>query len=258
MPEVSHDTTARESGLRLRAAIRALLSPGIWLVLAVQTALVFSMRDMPADASTMASALAIFLTATALTLFYYLQAGAFHALTLGRETLAVMETVRAGRVVFAAFVWLTLKAGLLLAAVINVLIVVVLLLTGQDIKVIMNALSPFFSPVVGILTFTFVYWLPFVFVRREFHLLPSLKAALQIGWDRRSDSAFLAVLVLVPSLVSGWLPSDTPLLVDLLISVVSGIMGWIAYIYCIEVLREQPPQVGSANSPVSGTDTDSQ
>lgn len=44
MPEVSHDTTARESGLRLRATVRALLSPGIWLLLAVQLALVFTLR----------------------------------------------------------------------------------------------------------------------------------------------------------------------------------------------------------------------
>ena len=250
MPDVSHDTTARESGLRLRATVRALLSPGIWLLLAVQIVLVFTMRwSVPADAAPLTSALAIFLMATALMLFYYLQAGAFHALTQGRETLTVAEVVRAGRVVFAAFVWLTLKAGLLLAAVMNVLIFAALLLTGHDIKVIMNALSPFFGPAVGILTFVFVYWLPFVFVRREFHLLPSLKAALQIAWDRLSDSAFLAFLVLVPVLVSGWLPSETPLLFDLLVSVVSGVMGWIAYIYCIEVLREQPPQAGNANSP---------
>lgn len=249
MPEVSHDTKARESGLRLRAAIRALLSPGIWLLLSVQLALVVTMRwSVPSEASPLTSALAIFLTATVLMLFYYLQAGAFHALTQGRETLTVAEIVRAGRVVFAAFVWLALKAGLLLAAVMNVLIFMTLLLTGQDIKAIMNALSPFFGPVVGILTFVFVYWLPFVFVRREFRLLPSLKAALQIAWDRLSDSAFLALLVLAPVLVSGWLPSDTPLMFDLLVSVVSGVMGWIAYIYCIEVLREQPPQAGSANS----------
>ncbi len=250
MPEVSHDDTARESGLRLRAAIRALLSPGIWLLLSVQLALVFTMRwSVPADATPLTSALAIFLTAAALMLFYYLQAGAFHALTQGRETLTVAEVVRAGRVVFAAFVWLTLKAGLLLAAVMNVLIFAALLLTGQDIKTVMNTLSPFFGPVVGILTFVFVYWLPFVFVRREFHLFPSLKATLQIAWDRLSDSAFLAFLVLVPVLVSGLLPSDTPLLFDLLVSVVSGVMGWIAYIYCIEVLREQPPRAGGANSP---------
>jgi hypothetical protein len=249
MPEVSHDTPARESGLRLRAAIRALLSPGIWLLLCAQLALIVTMHwSMPADASP-PSAPVILLTATVLMLFYYLQAGAFQALTQGRETLTVVEVVRAGRAVFAAFVWLALKAGLLLAAVMNVLIVVAMLVTGYDIKLLMNALSPFFSPVVGILTLVFVYWLPFVFVRREFHLLPSLKAALRIAWDRLSDSAFLAVLVLVPSLVSGWLPPDTPLLFDLLISLVSGIMGWIAYIYCIEVLQEQPPQVGSANSP---------
>jgi hypothetical protein len=249
MPEVSHDTTARESGLRLRAAIRALLSPGIWLLLCVQLALIVTMHwSMSADASP-PSAPVIFLMATVLMLFYYLQAGAFQALTQSRETLTMVEVVRAGRAVFAAFVWLALKAGLLLAAVMNVLIVVGLLVTGYDLKALMNALAPFSSPVIGILTFVFVYWLPFVFVRREFHLLPSLKAALQIAWDRRYDSAFLAVLVLVPSLVSGWLPPDTPLLFDLLISLVSGVMGWIAYIYCIEVLREQPPQVGSTNSP---------
>ncbi len=248
MPEVSHDTTARESGLRLRAAVRALLSSGIWLLLCVQLALVFAMRwSVPADASPLTSALAVFLTAAALMLFYYLQAGAFHALTQGRETLTVTEVMRAGRVVFAAFVWLTLKAALLLAVVMNVLIFAALLLTGQDIKAVMNALSPFFGPVVGILSFVFVYWLPFVFVRREFHLLPSLRAALRIAWDRLSDSAFLAFLVLLPVLVSGMLPSDTPLPFDLLVSAVSGFMGWIAYIYCIEVLQQHRQERGETS-----------
>ena len=253
MPDVPHDTTARESGLRLRATVRALLSPGIWLLLFVQLALVLTLRwSAPADASPLTSALAILLTATALMLFYYLQAGTFHALTQSREILSVTEIMRAGRVVFTAFVWLALKAGLLLAAVMNVLIFVGLLLTGQDlhdIKTLMNALAPFFSPVVGLLTLVFVYWLPFVFMRREFHLLPSLKAALRIARNRVSDFVFLGFLVLVPALVSGWLPSDTPLLADLLLSVVSGVMGWIAYIYCIEVLREQAPQADGVNSP---------
>lgn len=249
MPEVSHDTTVRASGLRLRAAIRALLSPGIWLLLCVQLALIVTMHwSMPADDSPLSTP-AIFLMATVLMLFYYLQAGAFQALTQSRETLTLVEVARAGWAVFTAFVWLALKAGLLLAAVMNVLIIVAMLVTGYDIKALMNAIAPFFSPVVGILTFVFVYWLPFVFVRREFHLLPSLKAALRIAWDRRSDSAFLAVLVLVPSLVTGWLPPDTPLLFDLLLSLVSGVMGWIAYIYCIEILRAQAPPAAGANAP---------
>jgi len=249
MPEVSHDTTARESGLRLRAAIRTLLSPGIWLLQFVQIALVLGLRwKVPAGASPLTSALAILLTATALMLFYYLQVGAFQALTQGRETLTISEVARSGRVVFAAFMWLVLKAGLLLVAVVNVLVVGVLLVTGYDMKTFMSGLSPFFNPMVGITALVFVYWLPFVFVRREFRLIPSLKAALQIAWDRKSASAFLASLVLVPALVSGWLPTDTPLPVDLLVSVVSGVMGWIAYIYCIEVLQEHAPQAGSTIS----------
>jgi len=250
MPEVTHDTTTRESGLRLRAAIRVLLSPGIWLLLSVQIALIFILHwKVSAGASPLTSVLVIIVTATALMLFYYLQVGAFHALTQSRETLTVAEVMRSGRVVFAAFVWLALKAGLLLMAVMNVLIVIVMLVTGYDIKTFMNALSPFFSPMIGIMALIFVYWLPFVFVRREFRLLPSLKAALQIGRERRSDLGFLALLVLVPALVSGWLPADTPLPVDLLLSLASGIMGWIAYIYCIEVLRERAPQARGANSP---------
>ena len=246
---MSSDNAVRETGLRLRATLRALLSPGIWLVLAVQLALVFAMHGkVPDEDSPLASTLAIFLIATALMLFYYLQAGAFHALTLTRETLTVTDTLRAGRPVFAAFVWLTLKAGLLLALIMYVLIFLVILLTGYDLKTITGALTPYFAIVLGVLAFVFVYWLPFVFVRLEFHLFPSLKAALQIAWNRLSRSAFLALLVLVPVVVSGLLPGDTALWIDLLLSLVGGAMRWIAYIYCIEVLQAQAPPPGSGTS----------
>lgn len=234
---MSSDNAARETGLRLRATLRALLSPGIWLVLAVQMALAFAMHgQLPADDASLASTLTILLIATALMLFYYLQAGAFHGLTLSRETLAVTDVVRAGKAVFAAFVWLTLKAGLLLALVMNVLIFLAMLLTGYEIKAITGALTPRFGIALGVLSFVFVYWLPFVFARREFRLFPSLKAALQIAWNRLSRSLFLALLILGPVLVSYYLPGDVPLWVDLAISLVGGVMGWIAYIYCIEVL----------------------
>ena len=251
MPGVSHDSKTSESGLRLRSAIRALLSPGIWLVLSVQITLIFVMHwKVPAGAAPLTSALAILLTATILMFFYYLQVGAFHTLTQNRETLTVADVLRSGRVVFAAFVWLALKAGLLLLAVMNVLIVIVMLVTGYDIKTFMHVLSPFFGPLIGVVALVFVYWLPVVFVRREFRLLPSLRAALEIARRRVSDFGFLAVLVLLPALVSGWLPADTPLPVDLLLSMVSGIMGWIAYIYCVEVLRLQAPEDGGVNSSV--------
>src|SRR3989344_4829904 len=118
MQEVTRDIPLRSEGeLRLHAAIRAVLSPGIWFVLAAQIVLVFSMQwRVPAAAAPPASALVIFLTAPAL------------------------------------------------------------LLTGSDLKSLTQALSAFFGPATGALAFVFVYWLPFVFVQREFRLLPSLKA----------------------------------------------------------------------------------
>ena len=241
MQEVTRDVPARTEGeLRLHAAIRAVLSPGIWFVLAAQIALLFVLQwRAPADATPLVSTLAVFLTATALMLFFYLQAGAFHALTLGREALTVGEIMRAGQTVFASFVWLTLKAGLLFALVINVLVLVALMLTGSDFKSLLQALSAFFGPATGVLAFVFVYWLPYVFVQREFRLLPSLKASLQITWKRLPHSSFLVLLVLIPALAIGFIPVDSPILVDVLASAATGIMGWIAFIYCVDILRQR-------------------
>ncbi|MCR4302587.1 MAG: hypothetical protein NUV51_13380 [Sulfuricaulis sp.] len=242
MQEITRDTPSgqAEGALRLYAAIRALLSPGIWFVLAAQMALLFSLQwRMPADAAPLPSMLAVFLTATALTSFFYLQAGAFHALTLGREALSVTEVIRAGKSVFASFVWLTLKAGLLFAVTMNVLILVVLLLTGSDFKDLMQMLSSAFGPMTGLLGFVFVYWIPIVFVRREFRLLPSLKASLQVAWSRLAHATFLALLVLAPALATGFLPAKSPLMVDALASLISGLLGWIAYIYCVDILQQR-------------------
>ena len=242
MQEVSHTPVRTEGEFRLHAIIRALLSPGIWFVLGAQMLLLFALQwRAPVDAAPLVSTLAIFLTATALMLFFYLQAGAFHALTLGRDALPVGEIIRAGRTVFASFVWLTLKAGLLFALVINVLVFIALLLTGLDFKSLMQALAAFFSPVTGVLAFVFAYWLPFVFVRREFRLLPSLKAALQIARERLVHSTFLALMVLVPVLAAGLLPTDSPMWLDVLANVATGVMGWIAYIYCVDILRPRAP-----------------
>lgn len=251
MQEVTRDVPARTEGeLRLHAAIRAVLSPGIWFVLTAQIALLFVLQwRAPADATPLVSTLAVFLTATSLMLFFYLQAGAFYALTLGREALTVGEIMRAGQTVFASFVWLTLKAGLLFALVVNVLVLVALMLTGSDFKSLLQALSAFFGPATGVLAFVFVYWLPYVFVHREFRLLPSFKASLQIALKRLPHSVFLVLLVLIPAVAIGFIPVESPVLVDVLTSAATGIMGWIAYIYCTDILRP-PQQVAPGKIPV--------
>ena len=136
-------------------------------------------------------------------------------------------------------------AGLLLVVTMNVLLFVAVLITGLELKIIIGALTPFFGPAVGILAFVFVYWLPFVFLHQQFHLSPSLKAALRIARARLSHSTFPALLLLAPIVVSVLLPDRVPIVIDLLVNVVSGVMGWIAYIYCVEVLRDQQPNTGS-------------
>lgn len=240
MQEVSPTPARTEGEHRLHAMVRALLSPGIWIVLAVQMLLVFSLQwRVPEDAAPLVPTLAILLTATALMLFFYLQAGAFHALTLGREALTAGEVIHAGKTVFAAFVLLILKAGLLFAVVINIAVFAALLLTGSDIENLTQVISAYFGPITGVLAFVFVYWLPWVFVQREFRLLPSLRAALRVALSRLSHAFFPALMVLAPALAVGLLPADGPMLIDALVSLATGIMGWIAYIYCVDVLRQQ-------------------
>ncbi|MHB8536126.1 MAG: hypothetical protein ACYDBW_11865 [Sulfuricaulis sp.] len=235
-----------EGGRRLRAAVRTVLSPGIWLVLTSQFALAFSLHWRPAEtASAEASALPILLTTTLLLLFLYLQASAFQALARSREAVSAADVVRAGRAIFSAFIWLTLKAGLSLVLILNLLIYLSLLVSGHDFKSVIEAISPWLGPLVGILAFAFVYWLPFVFVRGEFRLLPSLKASLRIARARLSHAGFLVLLVLVPVVVSAFLPAKIPVLLDFAVSVVSGILGWMAYIYCVEAVQEFVPETRS-------------
>jgi len=228
-----------EGARRLHAIVRTALSRGIWLVLTAQLVLILSLQwRVPEGESPLLASFAIFLTALALMLFFYLQAGAFHALAQGRDALLVEEVLRGGKAVFSAFVWLTLKAGLLLMAVINVVTFFVVFVGGYDLKATAQWLTSVFGPMSGVLSFIFAYWLPWVFVRREFSLLPSLRAALKIAWTRLPQSAFLALMMLAPLLASLFLPADGPLWLDLAVTLVGGILGWVAYVYCVEVLQE--------------------
>lgn len=221
-----------EGGLRLHAAIRAIVSPGIWLVLAAQTGFMFFLQwRPPTDAMPVIS---MILGAGVLVLFFYLQAGAFYGLTLKREALSVREVFTAGMRVFGDFVWLTLKTGLLIALIMNILVLTALLLTGMDFKSLMQLLTPYLGLLTGVLAFIFVYWLPYVFVRREFRLLPSLKASLRLAWDRMASFAFLAPLVLLPVLAMEFLPAEANAL-QWAANLAGGILGWIAYIYCVDV-----------------------
>ncbi len=239
MPETASHYSEGER--RLHALVRTLLSPGIWMVLAGQMALVFSFQwSGPSETSPLVAALTTFLTAVALMLFFYLEAGAFHALTLSRDALSVGQVIRGAVPVFARFLWLTLKAGVLLVILLNLVFLLALLVTGYEPKALSQAFYHHFGPVAGVAAFVFAYWLPFVFARREFRLFVSLRGALQIARARLSHSLFLALLILAPMLLGALLPDDLPTPLTLAVNAFSGLLGWIAYVYCVETLQELP------------------
>ncbi|MGE5240557.1 MAG: hypothetical protein ACM3NI_02830 [Bacteroidota bacterium] len=250
MPETAPHYTEGER--RLHALVRTLLSPGVWMVLAAQIVLVFLFQSQaPAEPVPLVAALTTFLTAAALMLFFYLEAGAFHGLTLSREALSVGQVFRGAVPVFARFLWLTVKAGMLLVVLLNIVFLLAMLATGSEPKTLTAAFYRFISPVAGMAAFIFAYWLPFVFVRREFRLFVSLRAALRIARARLSRSVFLALLILVPMLLAGLLPDDLPAPLALAVNAFSGLLGWIAYVYCVETLQELPPAEHVATSPES-------
>jgi len=239
MPETPPQDT--EGARRLHALVRVLLSAGVWMVLGAQITLIFLFQwRAPSEASSTVTALTTLLIAMALMLFFYLEAGAFHALALARDTLSVAQVIRSGAAVFARFLWLTLKAGVLLAVALNLVFMLAIYVTGHEPKAITEAFYRFLDPVLGIAAFVFVYWLPFVFVRQEFRLFVSLRAALRIARERLSRSAFLALLILAPMLLAGLLPADVPLSLALAVNALSGLLGWVAYVYCVETLQELP------------------
>jgi len=45
---------------------------------------------------------------------------------------------------------------------------------------------------------------------------------------------------LTPVWAPALLPAESPALLDVLVSLIGGFMGWIAYIYCVEVLQALP------------------
>ncbi|MBI3546175.1 MAG: hypothetical protein HY081_06235 [Gammaproteobacteria bacterium] len=236
------DTTSvyTETEHRLHATVRVLLSPGIWLVLGSQIALLFSLQwRAPQNTTPVVSALTLLMTLFALMLFFYLQASAFYALTRDKNPLTIKVVVSAGKEIFAAFLLLTLKAGLLLMLILNVSLYIAMLITGHDLQTVVNAIAPF-GVSIGLLAFIFVYWLPYVFVHREFRLFTSLRRALKIAWTRLAHCGFLALLVIAPIVVSELLPAASPAWLDLSMSVLSGLLSWIAYLYCVQVLQQNP------------------
>jgi hypothetical protein len=229
-----------ENQRRLRAALRSLLSQGVWLTIVFelgisalpQTALLEELGSGKFAILGVLAAIAV-----------YLQAGTMLALARGRDIVVIPEVLLSGREVFPRFVWLMLKTGLLLLVVLNVALFA-LNVTGV-IAIEEKEAVPVFAAVVTMavvpLKYLLAYWLPWVFVRQDFRLLAGLQAALRAAWRRfRRAGIFLAVLLLLPGSVLVSLSREVPFLLLAASMLVTMALDWIAYTYCVEALREEP------------------
>jgi hypothetical protein len=229
-----------ENERRLRAALRSLLSHGVWLTIVFelgvsalpQTALLEELGSGKFAILGLLAAIAV-----------YLQAGTMLALARGRDVVAIPEVLLSGRAVFPRFVWLMLKTGLLFLVVLNVALFG-LNVTGV-IAIEDKEAVPVFMVVVTVATvplkYLLAYWLPWVFARQDFRLLVSLQAALRTAWRRFGRAGiFLAVLLLLPGSVLVSLSREVPFLLLAGIMLATMLLDWIAYAYCVEALREEP------------------
>lgn len=237
-----------EGERRLRALVRAFVSPGLWLVVGVQLVLQLALaRGLAGDEQAPVWLLAL----SGLVLgFAWLQTGAYRTLAHGRDRLSAADTLRAGRGRFARFLWLFVKLGLLAALLFNVAVFLFLSGSGMSPDALVRALAPFLGLLWAALGFLFVYWLPLVFVTDDFRLLATLRRALFTAWRRLPQSGFLAASILLPPALFTLLPGASPLWLLVPLAAGASLLGWAAYIYCAEWLRDAAGASPSPTEPV--------
>ena len=247
---MNQQPTPTESEQRVRAAVRVVLSPGVWLVIGLQVVFmtVRSQTILPLDdIGPTGLALATFGT---LLILIYLVSGTFRSFALGNSTVSIYETLSRGKEVFTSFLWLLVQLGLLAVVVGFVLLSLFSSsrsVDGTNTEQLIMEMAPYVRIIAMVVPFLLVYWFPVVFSTNDFRVFTTLRSALRIIWQRLWRSGFLAFLIFFP-LVAFWLlPDNSPLIVFLIVSAIGEVTGWIAYVYCVASLASNPSWVtGSA------------
>ena len=247
-----------ESERRLRAIVRAFLSPGVWLVVGAQFLAQFALRQGVPTGESGPDLPRTLLFSALMMGFVYLQAGAYHGLAKGSDRLTLREVATPGVALFARFLWLFLKLGVSAALVFNLFALALMSSAGVSPDALVRQLAPTLPMLLAVLGLAFVYWLPLVFVTDDFRLFATWRRALRTAWQRLPQSGFLAVLLIAPVVLLLLLPEVVPddsmdgggraalgtaaeaLLLSL--SALASLLGWIVYIYCVEWLRDHPPE----------------
>jgi hypothetical protein len=246
---------ANEGERRIRAAVRALMSPGVWLVVAVQLPTGMLLHNILLALTSEESAQPLLPWVMLLMLLFlvyvYLMSGTSRAFALNAVTVSPQDAVMRGQQVFNAFLWLAVKIS-----VVGMLTVYVGLYvfgmaaqligttTQSDAETVVQTLAPVVVPALKagamIVPFALVYWLPIVFIRNDFRIVPTAQLALKIIWRQLPRSGFLAFLIFCPLLLLWLLPSGAPFAFTLLLGVLGQLMAWTAYVYCLETLMANP------------------
>lgn len=221
---------------RLRAFLRVLLSSGIWAVIAVQLAMLLVLRGSPeatpANAQLRLGALGLLFFA-----LLYVIAGASHAFARSRDTVSLPEVLQAGPAVYGRFLWLAFKAALVFLILFNLMLSVVLALSGMEMQALFETSLGVYPWLGALIAFVFVYWMPVVFVTGNFALVESVGAALARLWRDSRHAGFLALLTLTPTVLAAFLGDPPPLLAVVALNIVGGILGWTAYAFCVARLQ---------------------
>ena len=235
-----------EAERRLRAIVRAFLSPGVWLVVGAQFLAQFALRQGVPTGESGPDLPRTLLFSALMMGFVYLQAGAYHGLAKGSDRLTLREVATPGVALFARFLWLFLKLGVSAALVFNLFALALLGGVGVSPDALVRQFAPYLPMLLAVLGLAFVYWLPLVFVTDDFRLFATWRRALHTAWQRLPQSGFLAALLIAPVVLLLLLPEAVPEVLLLSLSTLASLLGWIVYIYCVEWLRDHPPEDASA------------
>ncbi len=240
---MNQQPTPTESEQRIRAAVRVVLSPGVWLVIGLQVVFMTLRTQTILPLGDFGPTRLVPVIFGTLLILIYLMSGTFRSFALGNSTVSIYETLSRGKEVFASFLWLLVQVGLLAVVVGFVLLNLLYLSRSVDLEQLITEMVPYVTIIAMVVPFLLVYWFPVVFSTNDFRVFATLRSALRIIWQRLWRSGFLAFLILVP-LVAFWLlPDSSPLIVFLIVSVIGEVMGWIAYVYCVESLASNPSWV---------------
>jgi hypothetical protein len=240
-----------EGRIRLRAILRASLSPAVWLAIGLQFAyamysLVMRPEGESANTISMGDVFAFF---AYLLIALYLKGGILQVLSVTRDPVSLPKALSAAGGVFPNLLFLVAKAtGLVVLSVMFLSMAFSLFHTPADTEGLVSTMYPLLLAASVLLPLIFAYWLPWVFIKQDFLLINSLQAALQIGWLRIRYVVFLALLLLTPSLVIVLTGKSLSPLVTVLVSTVGTWFFWIALVYGIEVLQHEKPVKSSTKT----------